>query len=109
MPRWKPWWIAAVIAFLGLLLVLPWMSWVANRYGVEVFAGAWQSHGTALPIAVLQDPARSLLPRIQDSLRNLLRDPTLTGLTILGFVSSLAAFDLRLPFAFVITAFVISG
>ena len=108
MPRWKPWWIAAFIAFLGLLLVLPWMSWVANRYGVEVFAGAWQSHGTALPIAVLQDPARSLLPRIQDSLRNLLRDPTLTGLTILGLVSSLAAFDLRLPFAFVTTAIVIS-
>ena len=51
---------------------------------------------------------RTLVPRIQDALRNLLRDPTLTGLTVVGLVSSLAAFDLRLPFALVTTAFVIS-
>ncbi|HKZ54833.1 MAG TPA: hypothetical protein VJ123_05085 [Anaerolineales bacterium] len=97
VPRPRSFVLALGAVLVGTGMALPWLGWVVQHFGWSALVSAAQTHGNAGTLQLLHDPARVLLPRMEDSLRNLLRDSKLAGLVVTGIVFAVAGLHFEVP------------
>jgi len=105
-PRRKNWIGAGVVVAISLMVILPWIMVMLERYGVSIFANAFPSHGAASFISLIQNPV-NLVPVLRDNLQAVLEQPWLLALVLVGLICLLAQKKFTLPLLFLLVSIMI--
>ncbi len=100
-PRRQNWMGAGVVVIVSLMVTLPWIVVMLERYGVSIFANAFPSHGAASFMPLIQNPA-NFMPALNNNLSSVLGQPWFLGLFLAGLICLLAQKKFTLPLLFLL-------
>jgi len=107
-PRRQNWIGAGIVVVVSLLVTMPWIVIMLERYGVSIFANAFPSHGSTSFIALIQNPT-NLVPVLRDNLQAELEKPWFLVLVLAGLICLLVQKKFTLPLLFLLVTIMIPG
>jgi asparagine N-glycosylation enzyme membrane subunit Stt3 len=105
-PRRQNWMGAGVVVVVSLIVTMPWIMVMLERYGVSIFVNAFPSHGSTSFISLIQNPA-NLMPVLINNLSAVLEQPWFLGLVLAGLICLFSQKKFTLPLLFLIVSILI--
>ncbi|HWQ45513.1 MAG TPA: glycosyltransferase family 39 protein, partial [Longilinea sp.] len=108
-PQKRKTWLGAVTAaIVSLMVALPWIFLMVERYGISIFSTVSQSHGTFSIIRLFQNPG-SILPVLWESLACVYRSPIFLAFVLVGLAFLLINKKFTLPLLLVLSVVINQG
>jgi hypothetical protein len=106
-PRKQNWMGAGVLMGVSLLVTMPWIMVMLERYGVSIFTNAFSSHGATTFLSLIQNPV-NLVPVLNHNLQALIQQRWLLALVLAGLICLLVQKKFTLPLLFLLVSIMIA-